>query len=412
MAQPAFVAPTAHAPADFQVQREARRRALHEDRSRASNDGFCCSVVAHAETPNALIESGSMTERDSKLLPLRDGLEDALADIVGHETPVAEPPDWLADAGIDLLIRLDNITLAVQVKAAPTVADVHRLASLSIPPGAYKVLAGGRVSQAVRAELRAAGIGFYDARGHLRLMRPPLRIDAPARAVTDDTAPTRDPLVNNGGLDVALYLLDKPDFLETFSVRGLARAVDRAPSTVSNTLKALRDDHLVDERNRPIVPDLFQAVLAHWQPKRLPLAGMPAPGQGRLNERLELGLDTVPLEAGWALADGHAAAAWGAPVVLVADTPPDFYIPSTRVLNTARTSFGIAAYGAHACTVAVAPAPFVVRFRYDFVEIIGLHFPVVRPVIAALDLAADPGRGRETLELWSEHLGEHITRVW
>jgi len=353
-----------------------------------------------------------MTGRDSTLLPLRDGFEDALADILGHEAPVAEPPDRLADAGIDLLVRLDDVMLAVEVKAAPTVADVHRLASLSVPPGAYKVLAGGRISQAVRAELREAGIGFYDARGHLRLMRPPLRIDAPARAVTDDTALARDPLVSSGGLDVALYLLDEPDFLEQFSVRRLAAAVDRAPSTVSTTLKALRDDHLVDEHNRPIVPDLFGAVLGHWQPKRLPLAGIPQPNQGRLNERLELGLDTVALQPGWALADGHAAAAWGAPVVLHAATPPDFYIPNTRVLNAARTSFGIAAYGTHACTVAVAPAPFVVRYRSDLAEITGSIFPVVRPVVAALDLAADPGRGRETLDLWSEHLGGHITRVW
>ena len=110
-------------------------------------------------------------------------------------------------------------------------------------------------------------------------MHPPLRIDAPARPVTEGTTPTRDPLASSGGLDVALYLLDKPDFLKDFSVRRLADAVERAPSTVSNTLKALRDDHLVDERNRPIVPDLFQAVLRHWQTQRLPLAGMPGPAR-------------------------------------------------------------------------------------------------------------------------------------
>ncbi len=353
-----------------------------------------------------------MTGRDNELLLLRDAFGDALADVLGHDIPIAEPPDGLADAGIDLLVRLDDVTLAVEVKAAPTVADVYRLASRPVPAGTYKVLAGGRISRAVRQELRNADIGFYDARGHLRLMHPPLRIDAPALAVTEDAARPRNPLVSSGGLDVALCLLDQPNFLELLSLRRLAGAVDRAPSTVSNTLRALRDDYLVDERNRPIVPDLFRAVLRHWQPTRLPLAGMPRPGDGRLNERLELGLDTVRFRHGWALADGHAASAWGAPVVLDADTPPDFYIPNTRVLNAARTSFGVAAFGSHACTITVAPAPFVVRHRSDLSESAGLIFPVVRPVVAALDLAADPGRGTETLELWNERLAAHINRVW
>lgn len=353
-----------------------------------------------------------MSGRDDTLLSLQDAFEDALSDILGHHAPLARPPDPLADAGIDLLVRIGDVTLAIEVKAAPTVADVHRLANVPVPGDAYKVLAGGRISQAVREELREAGIGFYDARGHLRLMHPPLRIDAPVRSVAEDTAtPRGDPLASSGGLDIALCLLDQPDFLEHFSGRRLAAAVDRAPSTVSNILKALRDDYLLDDRKRPIVPDLFQAVLRHWNPQRIPLGGMPRPGQGRLNDRLELGLD-APFKSGWALADRHAAAAWGAPVVLHADTPPDFYVPSTRVVSAARTSFGTAAYGDHACTIAVAPAPFVVRFRSDLAETIGLTFPVVRPAVAALDLAADPGRGSETLELWSERLDSHITRVW
>lgn len=358
-----------------------------------------------------------MSGRDDTLLSLRDAFEDALTDILGHHAPLVRPPDPLADAGIDLLARIGDVTLAIQVKAAPTVADVHRLANVPVPVpvpvDAYKVLAGGRISQAVREELREAGIGFYDARGHLRLMHPPLRIDAPVRSVAEDTAtPTSDPLASSGGLDIALCLLDQPDFLEHFSGRRLAGTVDRAPSTVSNILKALRDDYLLDDRNRPIVPDLFQAVLRRWKPQRIPLAGMPRPGHGRLNDRLELGLDAASFKPGWALADGHAAAAWGAPVVVHADTPPDFYVPNTRVVSAARTSFGTAAYGDHACTIAVAPAPFVVRYRSYLAEAIGLIFPVVRPVVAALDLAVDPGRGSETLALWSECLDSHITRVW
>lgn len=347
------------------------------------------------------------------LLPLRDAFEDALADILGHEVVLTGPPERFANQGIDFLVDVDDLRIAVEVKAAPTVADVHRLASFPVPAGAYKVLVGGRISQAVREELKDAGIGFYDARGHMRLMRPPLRVDAPARPKSDDVGPvTHDPLAHAGGLDVALYLLDEPAFLERFSLRRLAGALERAPSTVSNALRALRDDYLVDEHNRPLVPDLFQAVLRHWHPKRTPLGGMPRPNEGRLNERLQLNLHNVSLTPGWAVADAHAAAAWGAPVVLDTTSPPDFYVPSTRALNTARTSYGTTSYGRHICTAAVAPAPFVVRYRSDLSTTTGSVFPVVRPVIAALDLASDPGRGRETLEAWSQDLDPAIRRVW
>ena len=106
-------------------------------------------VFAHAETPNSWVDSSSVTGRDDRLLPLRDALEDALTEVFGHDATVVEPPAWLADAGIDLVVHLDDVTLAVEVKAAPTVADVHRLATLTVPTGTYKVLAGGRISRAV-----------------------------------------------------------------------------------------------------------------------------------------------------------------------------------------------------------------------------------------------------------------------
>jgi len=98
--------------------------------------------------------------------------------------------------------------------------------------------------------------------------------------------------------------------------------------------------------------------------------------------------------------------------VLGGDAPPDFYVPDVQVVRLARTLLGDAEYGRHACTVARAPSPFVCRRRYDRGQTSGDVFFAPSFVVAALDLAADPGRGRETLELWSRNLPEEVRRVW
>jgi hypothetical protein len=185
----------------------------------------------------------------------------------------------------------------------------------------------------------------------------------------------------------------------------------RSPGTVSKQLALLRDGSLIDIHGQPAVPDLFESVLDNWQPARLPLADLPRPGSGPVNRRLQLGLDDRN-GPGWVLADSFAAAAWGAPVVLSADSPPDFYLPDAQTLRQARTLLGDAEFGRHACTVAVAPAPFVCRRRYDRTAVFDDPFLAPSPVVAALDLAADPARGREILEVWSRDLPAEVKRVW
>ena len=102
----------------------------------------------------------------------------------------------------------------------------------------------------------------------------------------------------------------------------------------------------------------------------------------------------------------------GAPVVLSGDAPPDFYVPDSATLRLARTLLGDADFGRHACTVAVAPAPFVCRRRYDRASVFDEPFFAPSPVVAALDLARDPARGREILEQWSRDLPAEVSRVW
>lgn len=209
-------------------------------------------------------------------------------------------------------------------------------------------------------------------------------------------------------VDVALAVLDGTT---AGGVRAAAEVLGRAAGTVSKRLAALRAAYLVDEEGRPIVPALFEAVLAAWHPVRLPLADLPRPGAGPVNARLGIGLDD-PAGPGWVLADLHAAAAWGAPVVLPGDAPPDFYVADAATAARARALLGDADYGRHACTVAVAPAPYVCRRRFDRAAVVDEPFLAPSPVVAALDLAADPARGRQTLELWSRDLPPELPRVW
>ncbi len=302
---------------------------------------------------------------------------------------------------------IEGVPVVVQVRSVPTVGDV--LAFEQAETGdTYKVLVGRRLSAPVRAALVDRGMGYFDGQGHLRLWRRPLFIDTDVEPISPELGAVRLLRFDVPSLlDVSLAVLDG---VARQGVRQAAAALGRAPGTVSKQLAALRAAHLVDDRGEPAVPDLFDAVAEVWRPARVPLARAPGPGDGPVNDRLQLGLST-PEGPGWVLADAHAAAAWGAPVVLGGNAPPDFYVPDAQVVRLARTLLGDAEYGRHACTVARAPSPFVCRRRYDRSQTSGDGF-APSFVVAALDLAADPGRGRETLELWSRNLPEDVRRVW
>ena len=305
--------------------------------------------------------------------------------------------------------EIEHVPVVVEVKAVPTVADVARW-KRHRPKGAYPVVVARRVSQTVADALTSAGIGFFDARGRLRIWQRPLLIDTTI-AASDESSPTVPAswlrLDTASVLDVALAVLDGT---AGQGVRATAAIVGRAPGTVSKQLAALRSAGLVDDA-LPMVPDLFEAVVDIWHPQRLPLADLPRPGAGRVNERLHVGFGDVG-GAGWVLADVAAAAAWGAPVVVTSGSPPDFYVPDRGIVALARTLFGPAEYGSHACTVAVAPSPYVCRRRHDQRRAFGTEFLAPSPVVAALDLATDPARGREMLELWSRDLSHEVLRVW
>ncbi len=342
---------------------------------------------------------------DRSLDEVWDAFRAALADLglrATFDIAPAETVRW------DAVGSIEGIQVAVELKAAPTAADVFALERVE-SAGAYKVLAARRLSRAVRDELAERGIGYFDGRGHLRLWHPPMLIDAEVRAIGPSAAGGGSPRFEVPSLlDVALAVLDG---VARRGVRAAAASMNRSPGTVSKQLAVLRRAHLADVEGNPTVPDLFDAVLERWHPVRVPLAELPHPGAGRVNQRLQLGLDD-PKAPGWVLADAFAAAAWGAPVMLSGDAPPDFYVPDLSVLRLARTLLGDAEFDGRAGTVAVAPSPFVCRRRYDRAAVSVEPYLAPSPVVAALDLASDPARGREILEQWSRHLPAEVRRVW
>jgi hypothetical protein len=305
-----------------------------------------------------------------------------------------------------VVVRLDRERVVATVRPA-SVVSANDVRALPAAPSTTVIVAERVVGEA-GALLRKREQSWLDLRGHLYLRAPGILVDA-------DVPPTwqrperRSPFSGPAGLDVATALLLRPT--EPATVRGLARETGRVPSTVSEVLAALSRDGLVDAQRRPLVPDLFWAVAAEWRPRVTPLAICPRPGDGVVNESLELNLNGPEESAGWAVGDARAAAAYGAPIAVRDDHPPDFHVPDDSTLRRAVTLLGSPPSGAApAATVRTAPATLVCRRRVDGTPWWSEPYPLVHPLFAALDLARDPARGRAVVEQWDPPEG--FPRVW
>jgi hypothetical protein len=284
-----------------------------------------------------------------------------------------------------------RIDLDVVALAAPRPADVDRLVAGRAPTASTPILVADRLVPRVREQLSKAGWGWLDRRGHLRLVVDTLVIDTDLPALVREPTAARPALTNPVGLAVATALLvDRPT--RSKSVRTLGGFTGHSIGAVHNALTALKREGLVSSDGLPVSPDLFWEVSAQWRPHRFPL-----------RERV----DEVPDD--WALCSTLAAAAFGAPVVMRGDYPPDLYVADERTVRVCRQQFGDAVtYERRGATVAVPPVWWA-RARSVHVE--GERwFLIVHPVIAALDLSVDEGRGREILDQWE--LPEPYVRVW
>ena len=328
-----------------------------------------------------------------------ESLSGALASI-GIAAMVVPPDSARGSAMLDV----EGKSFCVEFRSIVTAAHGEWLVSSppdGVPP---RVLVADRIAQGARAAMRQAGLSFYDQRGTLRLIDPPLVIDAQVPAVRSLGPPTM-PLSGQVAKEVAIICLTEPG--RPHGVRDVARTIDRAPSAVSKAMAGLRNEGLLTSAGEPMVPDLFRELAAVWRRRAFPLAALPSADKWEA-QRLRLGLDDPEGTDGWALTDTRAAQSWGMPIIARGDYPPDFYVPTASVLRAARIQLG-APNGDRACTVALAPARFVCRHRFDHSHTSGETWPVAGHIVTALDLAQDRARGVEALGQWDP---AGIARVW
>jgi hypothetical protein len=310
-----------------------------------------------------------------------------------------------ADHGPDLvMLDVHGTAFVVAVKSRATVSDAQ-LATLP-PAGSadvLHVLVADRLLASGRAALDRLGWSWLDLRGHLRLVGPGVHVDAEVPPFRERPARTRA-LSGAAGVEVAceLMLTGEPGV----SVRSLARAVGRAPSTVSEVLKALRAEDLLTARDEVAVPELFREVAAVWHAASADVATVRAPsaGDAALAKSLRLGM-ADSAKSGWALTDTMAAADYGAPVVVASGHPHDFYVPDKVTFRRAQALLPVTD-SSPAATIRVAPVPAVCTRREDGRT---TEWPLAHPLFVALDLAQDAGRGREILEQWTPR---EWRRVW
>ena len=308
----------------------------------------------------------------------------------------------------DFTVDVAGQQFDAEVKTVVTAAHGDHLARSLRDRHRPVILVAQRIASDAKRILRRRGVNFFDMRGELRIVDPPLIIDTRVPATPGTLSAPVGPLESQVAKEVAIACLLAPD--QHHGVRQLARQLARAPSAVSAAMSGLRSAGLLTSAGEPMRPDLFHELLSVWRRRPVPLAGLPDPTPGRSATRLGLGLEDIGNTAGWALTDTLAAASWGMPIVARGDHPPDFYVPSQAELRAARSLLGGVVDAAdRACTVAVAPVRLVCRQRFDHSEESGRRWPVVSHIVAALDIAQDKARGLEALSDWQP---EGIVRAW
>lgn len=272
------------------------------------------------------------------------------------------------------------------------------------PPRPGLVVAD-RITAEGRAELTKGGWSWLDLRGHLHLTGDGIYVDADVPTLRREP-PEVAPLEGRVAMEVATALLLEPE--APAAVRALAAQLGRAPSSVSQALSRMSAAGLVDELRRPAVPELFWAVADRWRPAEGYVRSLPA-GRGAADDMsVALRFQRDGSGVGWALTDNLAANAYRAPVAVRSDHPPELYVPDETILRRSVRLLGsVPDASERAATLRVAPVLAVCSQRVRWP---GEFWPLTRPLFVALDLARDPGRGREILQGWNPREAGH--RVW
>lgn len=308
----------------------------------------------------------------------------------------------------DFRINVGNTGVQVKTRALVDLESARRLLlEAERAPNRVLIVVAERVVITAREYLLANGAGYLDLRGHLAVRTPALIIETAIEPIKR-AKQARTPIAGKAGLEIATAILMSPH--EPVAVRSMARSLHRSPSTVSETLRALKSDGYLDAQGTLADRRLFWLVAELWSSESALLSDAPPlqPG-GRSANALQLAAADVG-SPGWALTDTAAAVAYGAPLAMREGQRLDFYVPSAVVVRRAESLLGVAkSAGTARSRIAVAPVAAVTAQR---VAPIGREqpWPLAHPLFVALDLAQDAGRGREILDEWTPP--REWIRVW
>jgi DNA-binding transcriptional ArsR family regulator len=312
------------------------------------------------------------------------------------------------DDQADLVVDVGGVQLDVDIKVASTVTpgSLPRAVTRPASGSRARLLVADRIVAAARDILKQNGWGWLDLRGHLHLSGPGVLVDTAVPSWEQPREAANDPFVGKVALEVACELLMNPN--EVPAVRELARRLGHSPSSISTSLRALRDAALVISDGTPVVPELFWELASAWRPEAVDVARVDIIDDPTIASALRTGISPLS-DTGWALTDTRAAAAYGAPVALTSDYPPDFYVPDRVAAHRAQTMLGVPSVrSTRAATIRIAPVPQACDHRVSVPS--SSRWPLTHPLFVALDLAKDPGRGREVLDGWTPPEG--TVRVW
>ncbi len=348
----------------------------------------------------------------------------ALSEVLGSMDVVRRVAEPETDQGADLEVELvDGETFLAEVRsfAHPTTTELEGLVRRWRPNrfGHVRILVADAVPEQARPALARAGISFLDRRGHLVLVGPGILVqsDVPALPRAGRPAP-KGGIRGESGIAVALALLLRPD--EPPGVREMQRISGLSVGAISKARGQLQDARLVDVEGRPLVPELFWALAEEWAPAMADLPVWPGGAERAdalaLEQRFRARLDVPLLEgieealaayrpgrpsegrdphSGWALTGTLAAATYGADVVAGAGAVPEVLVPEDAWHLIEGSTAPPVPGRQPVARMAVAPTRLAVLIRRPAAG--PSPFPRAHPLVVALDLARDPGRGREIL---------------
>lgn len=338
------------------------------------------SVFGYYQTPNGTVFG--MRTRTSAADLEASGFDALSAALSVVDVRIADrsgtPPDgW--DGVLPVTIDTAVLTLVVEVKASCNAAVAHELVRRPIPADAMPVLVADRITSDAREVLSASGWSWLDRRGRLHLRGPAVRIDVDVPGGEAQSSGGRnDPLGTGAGLGVGYWLSSHPG--SALSPSRHAELLGMAPSTISVTVRGLREAGLVDDDGVGLFPELFWELARQWSGSATALASSPSPTNA------------------WRRGGTAASVAHGAPVVASEGQPVELYVASQLEVTMAARRFGTTAGPGAPALLRIAPTPLL--FSSEAGPRVGRWLSV--PLLtAALDLAQDRARGREILEEWA-----------